>query len=632
MERSDLKPGERRPNPGAPRRRSKLWLVAARDRSVIQAGWDALSWALAIAVATAARFDFHWTHFDRTGLLVVVPIAIVLQLVVGAGVGLYRVRWRYGSFEEVAALARCVTIVGLLLAAFSTVAGQDVVLLPRSTPVSGSLVALVAMCGVRYVWRLNVDRRLRPAAAERTIVFGAGAAGASIVADLLRNPDSPFLPVALLDDDPRKANLRILGIAVQGGREAMARVKERTNAGTLLVALPSARAELIRELTGLAHECGLTVKVLPPLTELLGNQPDVGHIRPITEADLLGRRVIDTDIAKVANYLTGKRVLVTGAGGSIGSELCRQIHLFAPEALYMLDRDESALHAVQMSIEGRALLDTDALILTDIRDRNLLINIFERVRPDVVFHAAALKHLPLLERYPSEAMKSNVLGTQNVLDAAVAAGVERFVNISTDKAANPISVLGYSKRIAERLTADVANRLQRPFVSVRFGNVLGSRGSVLGAFHRQIDNGGPVTVTDPDVTRYFMTVEEAVQLTIQAAAIGRPGEAMVFDMGEPVRIADVARRLVAQADRPIRIEFTGLRQGEKLHEDLLGDGEPDVRPNHPLISQVPVPAMGVAEIASAVLLEGSAMRSALAVLAQRSAARPTASPAGSPLP
>ena len=257
----------------------------------------------------------------------------------------------------------------------------------------------------------------------------------------------------------------------------------------------------------------------------------------------------------------------------------------------MLDRDESALHTVQMAIEGRALLDSECLVVADIRDRNRMREVFDRHRPHVVFHTAALKHLPLLEMHPAEAVKTNVFGTLHVLEAAAGAGVERFVNISTDKAADPSSILGYTKRIAEQLTSWFAQREGGTFLSVRFGNVLGSRGSVLGAFERQIRDGGPLTVTHPDVTRYFMTVQEAVQLVIQAGAVGGPGEALVLDMGEPVRIVDVARRLVAQSDRPIDIVFTGLRSGEKLHEVLLGQCEIDERPAHPLISHCQVPPL-----------------------------------------
>ena len=257
----------------------------------------------------------------------------------------------------------------------------------------------------------------------------------------------------------------------------------------------------------------------------------------------------------------------------------------------MLDRDESGLHATQLELEGRALLDSPSLVLADIRDRDRMFQVFQQHRPEVVFHAAALKHLPLLEFNPSEAWKTNVVGTHNVLEAAQAAGVGRLVNVSSDKAVDPASVLGFVKRICERLTADVADRTGLPYVSVRFGNVLGSKGSVLGVFERQIRDGGPITVTDPEVSRYFMTSEEAIALTIQAGAIGRPGEVLVLDMGEPVRIVEVARRLAEQARSTAPIVYTGLRPGEKLHEVLLGSGEADQRPIHPLISQVPVPPL-----------------------------------------
>ncbi|MDQ1505367.1 MAG: hypothetical protein QOD57_3094, partial [Actinomycetota bacterium] len=319
-------------------------------------------------------------------------------------------------------------------------------------------------------------------------------------------------------------------------------------------------------------------------------------------------------VASIAHYLRGKRVLVTGAGGSIGSELCRQIARFEPANLIMVDRDESALHAVQLSIEGRALLDSPDLVLLDLRDRDGMERFLRQRRPEVIFHAAALKHLPLLERYPGEAVQSNVWLTAHLLAAAADVGVEKFVNISTDKAADPTSVLGYSKRIAERLTAYFAERASGSFVSVRFGNVLGSRGSVLHAFRAQIEAGGPVTVTDPGVSRYFMTVHEAVQLVIQAAAVNRDrngapagdgvrkaashrhGEAMVLDMGEPMLLDDVARRLIAESGRDIDIVYTGLRPGEKLHEDLFGAGEQVVRRVHALISHVHVPPLDPATI------------------------------------
>jgi len=305
---------------------------------------------------------------------------------------------------------------------------------------------------------------------------------------------------------------------------------------------------------------------------------------------------VRTDVALVREHIAGKRVLVTGAGGSIGAELCRQLDRFGPAELIMLDRDESALHAIQLALRGRALLDTEETVLADIRDQRRIREVFGRFRPEIVFHAAALKHLPLLEGCPAEALKSNVWGTLTVLQAAAEHGVQSFINISTDKAANPVSVLGYSKRITERLTAHMSARAGGTYLSVRFGNVLGSRGSVLTALSAQVAAGGPVTVTDPEVSRYFMLADEAVHLVLQAAVIGRGGEVLVLDMGEPVRIADIARRLVASTGRDLDIVFTGLRPGEKLTEDRLGHAETDHRPCHPLICQVPVPALDPGEV------------------------------------
>jgi len=333
------------------------------------------------------------------------------------------------------------------------------------------------------------------------------------------------------------------------------------------------------------------VRVLPSARELVGHDVKISDMREFNEADLLGRHQVDTDVAAVAEHIAGRRVLVTGAGGSIGSELCRQISRFGPAEMIMIDRDESALHALQLSLDGRALLDSTDLVLLDIRDRLRVAEVFAQRRPEVVFHAAALKHLPLLEAHPVEAFKTNVWGTLSVLDAAVGAGVKEFVNISTDKAANPRSILGFSKRVAEGLTAHMARRASGRYVSVRFGNVLGSRGSVLTAFRHQIECGGPITVTHPQVRRYFMTVEEAVQLVIQAGAIGRSGEVLVLEMGEPVNIADVARRLSSRATVHVPIEYTGLRRGEKLSEDLFGAEEAPRASAHPLIRAVDAPAV-----------------------------------------
>ena len=573
----------------ASRRRVFRWL--AERRFGVQLVLDACSWALAVTVAALLRFDLVTHRIDWPGLGSIVLAAVVAHVLAGFGAGLYRGRWRFGSFEEVAGLTRAALFAGAAVYAITWRLPHRPA--PLSVVIGATFFALILMAGVRYGWRLVLETIRRPAEPDenRMLVFGAGEAGAQLVESLLRDPDTSYYPVALLDDDLGKRNLRIMGIPVVGTRHDIERAARARKAQILLIAIPSATAELIGELSERAQDAGLAVKVLPPVRELFSDEVTAEDIRDLTEADLLGRHQIETDIDSIADYLTNKRVLVTGAGGSIGSELCRQIARFGPSELIMLDRDESALHGVQLSIEGRALLDSPNLVLGDIRDIEFLAQLFERRKPQVVFHAAALKHLPMLEQYPGEAVKSNIWGTLSVLEAAAAAGAERFVNISTDKASNPTSVLGYSKRIAERLTAHVATRADGTFLSVRFGNVLGSRGSVLTAFRAQIAAGGPVTVTDPDVTRYFMTVEEAVQLVIQAGAIGRDGEALVLDMGRPVKIDDVAHRLAAQAERPVRIVYTGLRPGEKLHEDLLADDEPDERPIHPLISHVKVPPL-----------------------------------------
>lgn len=309
--------------------------------------------------------------------------------------------------------------------------------------------------------------------------------------------------------------------------------------------------------------------------------------------DILGRSQTDTDLGSVVTQLVGKRILVVGAGGSIGSELCQQIRDLDPAELMLVDRDESALHAVQLSLYGRALLSTPDTILADLRDPQAIRAIFAARKPQVVFHAAALKHLPLLQRFPGEAVKTNIWGTQALLDAAH--DVECFVNISTDKAANPTSVLGYSKRITERLTAYAATQYPGRFLSVRFGNVLGSRGSVLTAFQAQAATGGPITVTHPKVTRYLMTVQEAVHLVIQATSIGQRGEVLVANMGAPVAIEALARRVAAQSDASVDIVYTGLRPGEKLHEELFGSDEAQMATPHPLISCVDVPPLNPSE-------------------------------------
>ena len=569
-----------------PLRRRDAWL-----RQSAQAGVDSLAWGMALTVAAWGRYDFVVARLDLRDVAAFAVLAVVGQVAIGCALSLYRGRFAFGSFDEVSGVTTTVTAVTCLLVVTRLALSADSTL-PRSTPFLAAPVALLAMVAGRYLLRLRRERSLRPGTqAERVLVLGAGNAGSQLVRQMLLDPQGRYLPVGVLDDDPCKRNLRVAGVPVLGARTDMARAAGRAGASTLILALPQADAGLVREIDELAVACNLRMKVVPALNELIDGHVDVDDVRDVDESDLMGRRPVDTDVESIASYLTGRRILVTGAGGSIGSELCRQIHKFAPAELIMLDRDESALHALQLSIFGHGLLDSDEVVLADIRDAETVLRIFTERRPDVVFHAAALKHLPLLEQYPAEAYKTNVLGTLNVLEASARADVAKFVNISTDKAANPCSILGYSKRIAERLTTWQAVQADGSYLSVRFGNVLGSRGSFLRSFEAQIEAGGPVTVTDPEVTRYFMTIPEACQLVVQAAAIGGAGETLVLDMGEPVQIADVARRLVAASGKDIDIVYTGLRAGEKMHEDLFGEGEVALRSEHPLVSHVSVPAL-----------------------------------------
>ena len=562
--------------------------------SVIQFVLDSIVLSCTAMVVSYWRFVYQ-IHPDpmtatRDTVFRVIPVVILTQALVGYLVGIYRRRWRYGSFDEVAGLLITTTISTALLLVFRLF-DRSLNPYPRSVIVIGGFAGVFLMAANRYVWRLAREQLRRPTeqTATKILVYGAGEGGIQMVNTLLRNPSSAYLPVGFLDDNPTTHRLSISGVPVIGGRDNLAEARTKTGATTLLIAIPSADSSLINDISSRAQKLGMDVKIVPPVQNLHERPLNPGDIRDLSDEDLLGRRKIHTDLQQISDYIVNRRVLVTGAGGSIGSELCRQLARFNPAELIMLDRDESALHEVQLSIHGRALLDTPQTVLADLRDVATINHIFESRLPEVVFHAAALKHLPLLERYPLEAYQTNVIGTATLLQAAKNVNVQVFVNISTDKAANPISILGYSKRIAERLTAYFgANTPDGKYISVRFGNVLGSRGSVLMSFRDQIEKGGPVTVTHRGVTRYFMTISEAVQLVFQAGAIGSSGEVLVLDMGEPVSIYDVAMQLVRNSQKSVSIEIVGLRSGEKVHEELFGTGEVDTRPEHPLISHVPV--------------------------------------------
>lgn len=551
-------------------------------------------WFIAVWAATWARFDFELEQMKVGPTAIAAATAAIVVGAVGSAMGIYRRRYIVASFEECVALGTVAVISStLLLVTVSLMASYPV---PRSVPVLSGTFALGGMLAVRWLGRTSARRhRKNDTHRRKVVVLGAGRTGQNLARQMQLDDRMPFEPVALLDDDPGKRHLHVAGVQVRGTRRDLASVIARFGADAVVIAIPDPDPELIRDVSSQAALLGVGALIVPRVAELVRNARPAGDVRDLKLDDLLGRSPAHLDEDAIAAEIAGRRVLVTGAGGSIGSEMCRQIHRFNPAALIMLDRDESALHAAQLSIYGRALLDKDDTVLADIRDACAIRRIFDACRPEVVIHAAALKHLPLLEKYPLEAWMTNVVGSWNVLCAAREARVSTFVNISTDKAANPISVLGFSKRVTERLTASIASCVEGRFLSVRFGNVLGSRGSVLESFARQIEEGGPVTVTHPDVTRFFMTIPEACQLVLQAAAVGSGGEALVLDMGAPVKIADVARLLISRAQRnDVEIVYTGLRAGEKLHEELFGSGEvSDCRPSHPLVSHVSVPPLAL---------------------------------------
>ncbi|MVZ89968.1 NAD-dependent epimerase/dehydratase family protein [Microbacter sp. ANSKLAB05] len=563
--------------------------------------WLLVDAAMLSVLATAALFllfDFEVArtigHVPGVPLSVIVAGMILLMWALGLASGLYRGRFAPGSAHEITAL----------LAVFvgSSLVGFIVLVLVGATPnvpeslplVTGAFTATAALIA-RFVVRRN---ELFGAGAKRTgipaIVFGAGSGGSWLVSLLRRSSASPYVPVAILDDDRSKFGMLVDGVKVVGGRLQLRAVAEKFSATSLLIAAPSIPADDLKEIQDEAAALGLEVVVMPTIGSIMRNRSDSGELTRIDVDDLLGRTPAHLNSTQIADSIRGKKVLITGAGGSIGSELARQIYRFRPSNLTLLDRDESGLHSVKLTLDRQAMLDGEDTLLLSIRDFTALLGAMTAHAPDIVFHAAALKHLPLLERYPLEALKTNVLGTHNVLRAAAIAGVTTVVNISTDKAANPSSVLGASKRVAERITAAVArDHPDRCMVSVRFGNVLGSRGSVLTTFEHQILAGGPITVTDPDVARYFMTIQEACKLVLQAAAIGRNGETLVLDMGDPIKIADVANSLIAQSGRTdIEIVYTGLRKGEKLVEELLDHTESPVSgERHDAISVVTVPPL-----------------------------------------
>lgn len=540
---------------------------------------DLISWSIAVPVAVLLRFDFTLPPQFAAGALIGGVVAGLLYVGIASLLRMYTGRYVSGTFDEVLGIG---VITGAVSVTGSLVLFVGQTMLPRATMVIAGGIAGFTILTVRFVLRRMRTARALSRPGNRTLIYGAGDAGSQLATLMQADRGSRFIPIGFVDDDPGKRHLRRANLRVLGSIDDLEKVLAAQQVETLVIAIAGVSSARLQEIDRICAPFGVRVQVIPTAAEIVGGSIRLGDVSDLSEEEIMGRRSISTDEDQIEQFLAGEVVLITGAGGSIGSELARQVHRYSPARVVLLDRDESALHETQLSIDGSGLLDSSDLVLCDIRDRPRLLQVMADIRPGVVFHAAALKHLTFLERFPTEGWKTNVEGTRNVVDAARASGVHHFVNISTDKAADPSCILGRSKLITERLVAWESAE-GGTWVSVRFGNVLGSRGSVITTFRHQIVKGGPITVTHPDVTRYFMTVREAVHLVLQAAVVGTSGETLILDMGEPVRIADIARFMVARSGREIPIVFTGLRPGEKLNEVLVSTSETTVSPHHPLI-------------------------------------------------
>jgi len=559
-----------------------MWL---RNRYLLVA--DLALLLLALILSYFLRFDTFtaWDYFQRwwpvaPALLVIYPLAFW-------GFGLYRRMWQYAGSRELLAVVLASSIASIALAVIVYGVMRPLHLISgfsRPMLVIDWLLNILFLGGVRFsfkiAWDIVADRKGRigqGGAPRRVLVVGAGDAGAMIVREMHNNPAINMLPVGFVDDDERKIGNYIHGVKVYGSRKDIPELARRLHVDEALIAMPTAPGKAIREIVGICESAGLRFRTLPGLFELLNGKVWLSQIRDVQLEDLLRREPTSINLEEIAGFISGATILVTGAGGSIGSELCRQIARFRPARLLLLGHGENSIYNIEQELSRKFPSLARDVIIADIRDANKMLAILRRYRPQIVFHSAAHKHVPLMEQNVDEAITNNVLGTRNVVRAALAADVQRFVLISTDKAVRPTSIMGATKRIAEMIVQDAAMRSGRAFVAVRFGNVLGSRGSVVPLFREQIAAGGPITITHPEMTRFFMTIPEAVQLVIQAASLATPGQIYALDMGDPVRIVDLAKDLVElsglKLGRDIEIVYTGLRPGEKLHEELFTSEE-----------------------------------------------------------
>lgn len=547
-----------------------------------------MSWvALAIYLAFAFRFDFASVpQVNIDGGYRMLWVALPIQMISYWYFGLYRGIWRFASLPDLKRILQSV-LVGLLFTYSILFVWFRLEGIPRSTFVLYPLLLVGGLAGMRLLYRWLKDRRLGFASAQgkRALLIGAGKAGELLIRDLLQTDQ--YLPVGFLDDARRKHGRDIHGVRVIGDINDLPHFVKELAVEVVLLAMPSASPDKLKALVNACARMHVSCQTVPPLREMQDKKADIGSLRHIRLEDLLGREEIALDDKKVRRFIAGKKVLVTGAGGSIGSELCRQLLLLTPKQLILLEQCEFNLYQIDGEMQSLNHADRVVSLLGDIRDESRMDCIFSTYQPDIIFNAAAYKHVPLVEKNPVEGIKTNVLGTCMIAELATKYKTKFFIQVSTDKAVNPANVMGATKRMAEIYCQNLNGRSSTSYITTRFGNVLGSAGSVVPLFRKQIEAGGPVTVTHPNITRYFMTIPEAVSLILQAATMGNGGEIFVLDMGKPVRIQDLAVQMIRLAgympDEDIEIKYTGLRPGEKLYEELFHEAELLQGTTHPKI-------------------------------------------------
>ena len=541
--------------------------------------YTVLVW-LSFYVAYLLRFDFNIPAEHMLSFYSRLPIMWVIKLGAFWAFSLYAGMWRYVSARDMWNIVKANMAALLIFAALEGVFFHFQGF-PRAVLILDGLLSIFFMAGARVATRLIREhfslRNVSERSGKKVLIIGAGDTGIVLLTEYRRNPRVGTV-VGLIDDDRFKQNTHIGGVKILGSRRDIPKVAKEYGVDEIILAIPSADGETVRSILGYCGETTAKVRVVPGLHKIFSGEMEI-RAREVRPDDLLGRETVEIDREEIRQYIKGKVVLVTGAGGSIGSEICRQVAAFAPKEILLFDHHENLVYFLSVEFKNLYPKLSVRTVIGDIRDVGLLKHVFSRTHPQVVFHAAAHKHVPLMEDSPVAAVKNNIYGTRNMIYASAHYGVERFVQISTDKAVHPVNVMGMSKRVAEMILQAKAEKSKTRFMAVRFGNVLGSAGSVVPLFKQQIENGGPVTVTHPDVKRYFMSIREAVMLVLQAGAMGKGGELFILDMGEQLKIAELAKNLITFSGltpgKDIQIKFTGLRPGEKLEEELLLDKEKD---------------------------------------------------------